>query len=208
MFKFSTKEDKFYNMLSQSADLVNESAKVLRESLDCLEKKDEKTKKISDLEDKGDELVRVLIGELNESFITPIDREDIYAIVKEMDKILDLMNSIMHRFIMFDIPKPTEEIKKICDLLLDVTNELCEIMVELKTKGCKSKHIIEKIMKVSKIESNADKLFRTTITALFKSETNPIEVMKWKEIYQLVEDTIDNCEKIANIIEGVVIKNA
>ena len=208
MFNFGAKEDKFYNMLSQSADLVNETAKVLRDSLDCLDKKNEEAKKISDLEDKGDELVRILIGELNESFITPIDREDIYAIVKEMDKILDRMNSIMHRFIMFDISEPKYEIKEICDLLVNVTNELCEIMVELKTKGCKSKDIITKIMNVSKLESKADKVFRETVTTLFKSETNPIEVMKWKEIYQLVEDTIDNCEKIANIIEGVVIKNA
>ncbi|HCW52215.1 MAG TPA: DUF47 domain-containing protein [Clostridium sp.] len=208
MFKFNAKEDKFYNMLSQSADLVNESAKVLRESLNCLEKKNENAKKTSELEDKGDELVRVLTGELNESFITPIDREDIYAIVKEMDKILDRMNSIMHRFIMFDISEPKEEIKTICDLLVDVTDELHEIMVELKTKGCKSKDILAKIMNVSKLESKADKVFRTTIANLFKSEANPIEVMKWKEIYQLVEDTIDNCEKIANIIEGVVIKNA
>lgn len=208
MFKFNAKEDKFYNMLSQSADLVNESAKVLRESLDHLDTKNEEAKKIADLEDKGDELVRVLIGELNESFITPIDREDIYEIVKEMDNVLDSMNSIVHRFIMFDISKSTEELKTICDLLLDATNGLCDIMVELKTKGCKSKDILNKIMNVSAIESKADKVFRKTVAVLFKSETNPIEVIKWKEIYQLVEDTIDKCEKIVNIIEGVVIKNA
>ena len=208
MFNFNNKEDKFYDMLSQSAKLVNESAKVLRESLDCLEKRDEQVKKTSILEDNGDALVRTLTKELNEAFITPIDREDLYEIVKEMDNILDCINSIMHRFIMFDITECTDEIKTVCDFLLNSTEDLYSIMNELKVNGCKSNNITNTILNISSMESEADKVFRKTVALLFKEETDPIKVMKWKEIYQITENTIDNCEKVANIIEGVVIKNA
>ena len=208
MFKLNNNEDKFYHMLSKSALIVNESAKVLRDSLENLAERDTQVQKTSILEDKGDELVRTLTKELNEAFITPIDREDIYEIVKEMDNILDCINSIMHRFIMFDITEATNEIKDVCNFLLNSTEDLYSIMNELKINGCKSKNIIEKIMNISSIESQADKVFRKTVALLFKEEKDPIKVMKWKEIYQITENTIDNCEKVANIIEGVVIKNA
>jgi len=208
MFNSNKKEDKFYDMLCQSAKLVNESATVLRETLQCLDKRDEQLKKASIIENNGDALVRTLTKELNEAFITPIDREDIYEIVKEMDNILDYITSIMHRFIMFDITKSTEEIKTVCNLLLNSTEDLCSIMNELKANGCKSSSIKNAITSISSIESEADKVFRKTVAILFKEEKDPITVMKWKEIYQIIENTIDNCEKVANIIEGVVIKNA
>lgn len=208
MLKFNNKEDNFYNMLSKSAQTVHESAKVLRESLDCLDKSEEQVKKTSQLEDIGDDLVRTLTKELDEAFITPIDREDIYEIVKEMDNILDCINSVMHRFIMFDIRKSTDEIRESCNFLLKSTEGLCDLINEIRINGCRSKALLQKIRDISSIESEADKVFRKAVALLFKYEKDPITVMKWKEIYQITENTIDNCEKVANIIEGVVIKNA
>ena len=208
MFKFNNKEDRFYDMLSKSAQTAHESAKVLRESLDCLEKREEQVEKTSKLEDIGDELVRTLTKELDEAFITPIDREDLYEIVKEMDNILDCINSIMHRFIMFDITKSTDYIREGCNFLLKSTEGLCDLINEIRLNGCRSKDLIQKIITISSIESEADKVFRKAVALLFKYEKDPINVMKWKEIYQITENTIDNCEKVANIIEGVVIKNA
>lgn len=208
MFKFNNKEDKFYDMLSESANTVHESAKILRSSLDCLDKKEEQLKKTAALEDAGDALVRTLTKELDEAFITPIDREDIYEIVKEMDNILDCINSIMHRFIMFDITTATSEIIQASDFLLNITESLCDLMNEIRLNGCQSKNLLDKIMYISSIECEADKLFRKAVALLFRYEKDPITIMKLKEIYQITENTIDNCEKVANIIEGVVIKNA
>ncbi|AOR24826.1 DUF47 domain-containing protein [Clostridium taeniosporum] len=201
------KEDKFYQMLLKSAEIVNKSAVELKNSLECLEKKELQVKKTSELENIGDELVRTLIKELNDAFITPIDREDIYEIIKEMDNILDLINSLAHRFIMFEITESTEELKELCNMLVQATQELVILMSELKLHGCKSKDINKKIINISKIESESDKIFRKTVQQLLKYEENPIIIMKWKEIYQILEDTVDNCEKVANIVERVVIKN-
>ena len=208
MFKFNNKEDKFYDMLSESANTVHESAKIFRSSLDCLDKKEEQLKKTTALEDAGDALVLTLTKELDEAFITPIDREDIYEIVKEMDNILDCINSIMHRFIMFDITNATSEIIQASDFLLNITESLCDLMNEIRLNGCKSKNLLDKIRYISSIEYEADKLFRNAVALLFRYEKDPITIMKLKEIYQITENTIDNCEKVANIIEGVVIKNA
>lgn len=208
MFKKNSKEDKFYEMLSKSANIVNESAKELRANLDLLANRETNVNKTELLEDKGDELVRNIIKELNEAFITPIDREDIYEIVKNMDNILDLISSTMHRFIMFNIKESTEECKVLSDMLVEITENLIYLMDELKVNGCKSKNINEKIMSVCNVESAADKVFRKTVGELFRSETNPLVVIKWKEIYQIIENAIDNCQRVAIIVEGVVIKNA
>lgn len=207
-FKSKKKEDKFFDILSKSANTVNESANVLKNGLDSLEKSEEHVKKTAQLEDIGDELVRTLTRELDEAFITPIDREDLYEIVKEMDNILDGINSIQHRFIMFDIKESTVEVREQIELFVKATEKICGLMDELKTNGCRSKHLIEKIMEISKTESEADRVVRKTVAHLFKNEKDPITIIKWKEIYQIIEDTIDNCEKVANIVEGVVIKNA
>lgn len=208
MFKHKSKEDKFYKLFLESAKNVNEAAMILRANLDSLSNKELDVKKTEALEDKGYKLVRKTIKELSEAFITPIDREDVYSIVKGMDSILDLINSTMHRFIMFNINESTEESKVLVDMLVQITKELIELMDELRVKGCKSKQIHQKISNIIKIEHKTDKIFMKAVAELFEKETDSLTVMKWKEIYQILENTIDNCEKVANVVEEVVIKNA
>ncbi|SFC16319.1 DUF47 domain-containing protein [Clostridium uliginosum] len=208
MFKFNPKEDKFHKMFLEAARNVNEGAVALRVSLDSLSNKEFEVNKIEELEHKGDRLVNDVVKELNEAFITPIDREDIYALIKKMDDILDLINSTMHRFVMYDIMESTDESKLLADMIVECTKHILELMNGLISVGNKAKRIKETIISIHKIESEADCLFRKTVAELFKNETNAIEVIKWKEIYQILENTIDKCEKVANTVEGVVIKNA
>ena len=208
MFNLKPKEDKFYKLFLEAAQNVNEGAIILRESLDSLSDKELNVKKIEDLEHKGDKLVTIVVKELNEAFITPIDREDIYSLIKKLDDVLDLINSTMHRFLMYDINKSTDESKLLADMIVECTKHILELMNGLNSVGNKAKRIEETIISIHKIESEADSLFRKTVSELFKNETNAIEIIKWKEIYQILENTIDNCEKIANTVEGVVIKNA
>lgn len=205
---FASKEDKFFLILVKSANIVKESAQLLRANLDSLKDKEDNVVKIENLEGEADELLRSVTKELDEAFITPIDREDIYQIIKFMDNILDLISSTMHRFIMFHINESTEECKQLCDMLVKITTNLVDVMEELKVNGCRSKNIGSKINSVAKIENNADVLFRKTVAVLFEKESEVLNIIKWKEIYQIIENTIDGCKEIANIVEGVVIKNA
>ena len=208
MFNLKPKENKFDKLFLEAAQNVNEGAKILRKSLDSLSDKESNVNKIEALEHEGDKLVTIVVKELNEAFITPIDREDIYSLIKKLDDVLDLINSTMHRFLMYDINESTNEAKLLADMIVDSTVHILELMKGINSVGNKAKYINETIINIHKIESEADSLFRKTVSELFKNETNTIEIIKWKEIYQILENTIDNCEKIANTVEGVVIKNA
>jgi len=208
MFNFKPKEDRFYKLILEAAENVNDGAVTLRASLDSLSEKELNVIKIQELEHKGDKLVSITTKALSEVFITPIDREDIYSLIKRLDDILDLINSTMHRFLMYDINTSTSESKSFADIIVECTEHILELMKALNSVGNKKIYIKEKIICIHKIESEADCLYRKTIADLFKNEKNPIEIIKWKEIYQILENTIDKCEKIANTVEGVVIKNA
>lgn len=207
MFNLNPKEDKFYKMFSDASKNVYDAAILLRKSVDSLENKEIEVKDIEILEHKGDSMVHDIIQELNVCFITPIDREDIYAIAKNMDDILDLIDSTMHRFVMFNVSKATNESKVLCDLIVDATRELVDLMDELKLMN-KSNYINQKIISINKIENEGDTFFRDTVAKLFRNETDTLTILKWKEIYQILEDTIDSCERVANIVEGVVMKHA
>lgn len=207
MFNLNPKEDKFYKMFSDASKNVYDAAILLRKSVDFLENKEIEVKDIERLEHKGDSMVHDIIQELNVCFITPIDREDIYAIAKNMDDILDLIDSTMHRFVMFNVDEATNESKILCDLIVDATRELVDLMDELKLMN-KSNNINPKIISINKIENEGDTFFRDTVAKLFRSETDTLTILKWKEIYQMLEDTIDSCERVANIVEGVVMKHA
>ena len=206
MINLNPKEDKFYKMFILAAKNVNEAANILRQTMDNLQQKETNACEVERLEHKGDKMVHSIIQELNKSFITPIDREDIYAIAKEMDDILDSIDSTIHRFIMFNIDEITEEAKMLSNFIVDSTNEIIGIMSELKNMK-KSNDIMEKIIYVNKIENDGDTYFRQAIKDLFDNHTDVLKIIKWREIYQFLEDTIDSCEKVANIIEGVVMKN-
>lgn len=206
MFNLNPKEDKFYKMFIEAAQNVEEGAKVLRKSLDSLSNIELNVSKIEELEHNGDRLVNVMVKELNDSFITPFDREDMYLLIKRLDDILDLINSTIHRFVMFNVTESTEPAKYLADMIIKSTKLISELMDELHLIAGKN-NINEKIVTINQIESEVDRLFRNTVGDLFRNEKDPIEIIKWKEIYQILENTIDKCEKIANIVEGVVIKN-
>ncbi|ABR33946.1 MULTISPECIES: DUF47 domain-containing protein [Clostridium] len=206
MFNLNPKEDKFYKMFIEAAQNVEEGAKVLRESLNSLSNIELNVSKIEELEHNGDRLVNVMVKELNDSFITPFDREDMYLLIKRLDDILDLINSTIHRFVMFNVTESTEPAKYLADMIIKSTKLISELMDELHLIAGKN-NINEKIVTINQIESEVDRLFRNTVGDLFRNEKDPIEIIKWKEIYQILENTIDKCEKIANIVEGVVIKN-
>jgi len=207
MFNLNPKEDKFYKMFVEAAQNVDEAAMVLRKSLDSLSNIDLNVSKIEELEHNGDRLVNTMVKELNDSFITPFDREDMYLLSKRLDDILDLINSTIHRFVMFNVTESTDASKYLADMIIKSTKLIVELIGELHLIGSKNS-ISEKIITINQIESEVDRLFRTIVGDLFRNEKDPIEIIKWKEIYQILENTIDKCEKIANIIEGVVIKNA
>ncbi|OBR94798.1 MULTISPECIES: DUF47 domain-containing protein [Clostridium] len=207
MFAFTPKEDKFYEFFVQTANIAYTEAKLLLDFLNNLENSEENLKKLKEVEHEGDKKQHEILEQLNKTFITPIDREDIYAIANDMDNIIDYMESTASRFVMFNVNECTEDAISLSKMIVQCCKELIIIMEELKNMKT-SKQLSKKIIEVNRIEEEGDVVSRKAIGDIFRKDIEVIDVIKWREIYQYLEDTLDACEDLANVIEGVVMKNA
>lgn len=207
MFRITAKEGIFFELFVNTSADTCLAANMLEELMTNYVDVTNKIRAIEEIEHKCDSHVHRMLEQLNHSFITPIDREDIYLIAKELDNITDYIESTAHRFRMFNVTGIRDEAKQLAKLIVQCTKELMDVMSELKRMKS-SKILKEKIIEVNRIEDDGDEIFRSAMQRLFVSENNPIEVIKWKEIYEYLENTLDACEDVANIIEGVVMKNS
>ncbi|MFA6309518.1 MAG: DUF47 family protein [Clostridia bacterium] len=207
MFMTSKREEVFFDMFVETADIICQAAELLEDLMLDYTNVLEKVAKIEEKEHECDSIVHAILEQLNKAFITPIDREDIYLIAKEMDNITDSIEATAHRFKMMNVKEIRPDALELSKLILPCTLELKGVMTELKFMKT-SKSLQKRIIEVNRIEDEADEYFRNGVTNLFKCESNSIEVIIWKEIFEYLENTFDMCEDVANIVEGVVMKHA
>lgn len=207
MFGVSSKEELFFTLFVESIQCAHKAAENLEKLMNNYQDINEQIKVIEEIEHEGDKCVHRIIHQLNKSFITPIDREDIFLIAKELDNITDYIESTAHRFRMLNVKTVKEDAKKMATLIVQCTKELKDIIANLKHMK-KNSSLREKIIEINRIENVGDEIFRDAITSLFACEKDPIEVIKWKEIFEYLENTLDACEDVANSAEGVIMKNA
>jgi predicted phosphate transport protein (TIGR00153 family) len=203
----SDKETAFFNDFETASEIAYQSAVILQ---DLVLRYTEAEQRISELEAKeheGDRLVHAMMDKLNKSFITPMDREDLLAISKEIDTVTDEIESGAHLFTMFNVKVVKDDAKTFVRLIVQSTAELHALTKEMKNFK-KSKALKSKVVEINRIENEGDKLFRSAVHTLFTEEKDPLEVMKWKEIYEYLETMLDACEHTANLILGVVMKHA
>ncbi|MBU3137363.1 DUF47 family protein [Clostridium gasigenes] len=206
MISVKRKEDKFFDMFVDFSKKVHKSALMMRDFMNDTSNAEVKYQEIKDLEKQCDEMLHSIYTELDNSFITPIDREDIHAIGNALDDIIDYIETTSSRILIFDIKETRGYINEFCDLIVEATSEVINLMVEFKIMK-KSKILQEKIWLINKLEDAGDILYRNSLKQLFK-ETDAIEIIKWKEILERMEKAIDSCEDVANMVKGVVMKNA
>lgn len=207
MFRPTSKEERFFDYFIETSEIICKAASLLDDLTNNYVNVNEKIKSIEDAEHACDIIVHKILNELNKSFITPIDREDIYLIARELDNITDDIEAAAQRFSMFNVKEVKPDAIVLSKLIVNATKELKNVIIEMKNMK-KSKKLEEKIIEVNNIEDEADSAFRDAMTNLFLTEQDAIEVIKWKEIIDFFENTIDACEDVANIIEGVVMKHA
>lgn len=207
MFSIKPKDEMFFDLFKKGVQISNSAAKELRKLMDELDNPDKRLANLTGLEHEGDTVTHSLIEYTNKMFITPLDREDIFNITREIDNVTDNIDSTGHRFYMYYIDKPTAEAVDMLDKLVAATEELVNIVSELKTLH-KSSTMIDKIIYVNTIENEADQIYRKAIRKLYENPSDVLYVTKWKDIYKYIEDSIDTCEKLANEIRGVVMKYA
>lgn len=160
---------------------------------------------VKDIEHQGDEQKRKIITMLNTTFITPLDREDIYGLATALDSILNLIDASAQRFVTYRVEKPTVEAKELAFIIVRCCHTLSTALNHL---GKRHDDIFEQCVELNSLENEADKVCREAISRLFDEERDPIQLIKWKEIYEILERTTDKCEDAANILESVVVKNA
>lgn len=162
-------------------------------------------KKIKELEHKGDNICHSIYEELNQTFITPFDREDIYKLTSSLDDVLDLINGSAQRIIYFSIKHADVEVISLCDIVAMSSREINSAIKELKHYKT-SKTIRDNCIRINQLENNADDIFRASISKIMNEEKNFIELIKKKEILETIEQATDYTEDVANIILSILMK--
>lgn len=198
----------FFDLFVKSAKYFNASAQLLDDVMVDYSKAGEKAKEIQKLEHEADAVNDEIIDKLNQSFITPIDREDIYAIANSLDDGVDLMQSTVQRIFMYHTAEPLEGAIQISRLLIEATQELVNAFEQLADLQKNKDGILECLQRIYTFESEGDKIFRLEIAYLFEKEKDPIELVKWKDVMEYLEETLNHCEELADLIRGVVMKYA
>lgn len=207
LFSLSPKDEKFYNLFIENVQTVYQGALLFHELVNDYSNPEEKLVEIKKIEKLGDVQEHTITNELNKTFITPFDREDIFLISKRIDDIIDLLEACASRFVMFNVKEVKEEVKIVSELIVRSCKNIINLMTEFKNIKNSNK-LKDIIIEINKIEEEGDIIFRKAVRELFVDEIPVLEVIKWREIYQYVENTLDACEDLANTIEGVAMKNA
>jgi predicted phosphate transport protein (TIGR00153 family) len=204
MFNFIPKETAFFDLFRKAAHNMIEGSRLLKEMTETFDKPVEQARRIKDIEHIGDGLTHDIARKLNQTFITPIDREDIHGLASALDDILDIVEAIADRFVVFKITKPTEPAIKLADTLYKAS---VEVGAGIDRLGQSHADVTEFCVRVNTLENEGDRIMRDAISSLFEQEKDPIAVIKWKEIYENFEEGTDRCEDVANILERIALKH-
>ena len=199
------RERQFFALFRDNAANLMEGLKVLHTMLQGPSSEfTEHHRKLRDLEHQGDEITHRIHHELNRTFITPFDREDIYALANALDDVLDLVEETADTILLDRVDNITPEARQMGDILLQTGQEIVQAFDKLETRHEMTQHWV----RINDLENQADKVTRQAIGTLFQNSQDPIYIIKWKDVYSLLEKTVDRTEDMANILESVTIKNA
>jgi uncharacterized protein len=207
MFNLSPREEKFFVFFDEFGKIVSEATEKLKYFTDNLENPEIQFREIEEIEHRGDKLLHDIMEALNKTYLTPFDREDIYAIAKGLDDIVDFVEATASRFILFNVTEVNVHAKVLADKIAQSGQEVITLMKELRNMK-NNKKLTASIIQINKLEDLGDNDFRVAVRTLFTSKVPDIEVIKWREIYEFYEQTLDACEDLADIVEGVVMKHA
>jgi predicted phosphate transport protein (TIGR00153 family) len=204
------REGRFFNLFDSHAKLIVDGALALADVLrhyDVHKDRETGIKLIEDAEHAADRITHETVQLLHTTFVTPFDRDDIHRLISRMDDVLDLIQDTGESLVLYDIQKVTPEATQLAELLLRCA-ERVQSAVGLMASMADAPAILKICQEIDKLESDADKVMRTAISALFRNETDAHQVIKLKAVYEALESATDKCQDVANVIESVVLENA
>jgi len=202
--KLLPRERVFFDLFTQQADNVHQGAGALVELLEKYENVEVQAEKIKRHEHTGDELTHNLLTRLNQTFVTPFDREDIHNLSSKVDDVLDLIDAVAARLVIYNVQRIRPGFADLAKILQQCTAEVRQAVSMLERQKGMLDHCIE----INRLENEGDRLSRTMTAKLFDEEKDPVELIKWKELIEVLETAIDKCEDVANVLEAVNLKSA
>lgn len=201
------REEKFFDQFEQGTRTLVEAANLLLGLLKDFQDVPAKVAALKDLEHRVDDLVRETTERLNRTFITPFDREDIHALISQIDDVADFIEGAADRILLYRVQTSRPEAVALAEIIVQVTAATHDAVTQLRSlKGAGD--ILRKCSEIKRLEEAGDKVHREAVAQLFEKEKDPIALIKWKEIFENLEEAIDRCEDMAEIIEGIALKHA
>ncbi len=204
MVRIIPRETKFFDLFAEVAGNVTDGARLLMALLEDFDNIEIKVDKLKEIEHKGDDLTHSIMTKLNQTFITPFDREDIHRLASAMDDVLDFVNAAGQRLLLYKIRSAPAAASELARLVVRQSEELNKAVILLeKTQG-----VMEHCVEINRLEDEADRVCREAIGKLFEQEKDAIQLIKMKELYEVLEVATDKAEDAANVLEAVVLKSA
>jgi hypothetical protein len=198
------REQKFFRMFTDVSENLIEGARLLHDMLKNPVDLQSRTKRLQEVEHRGDEMTHNIIRMLNQTFITPFDREDIHRLTSSLDDVLDFVNGAAVRMALYRITAPPPAAADLAALIVSQSEELSKGVSLLES----NKKVLDHCTEVNRLENEADRISRRAIAELFDQEKDPIQLIKIKELYEVLETATDKAEDAANVLEAVVLKSA
>jgi uncharacterized protein len=202
--RFLPREEDFFDLFAKQAANINAGANALLKLLSHYTGVPEQVQIVKAFEHEGDEITHAIFTKLNQTFITPFDREDIHELCSQLDDIIDLIDAAASRFVLYRVDAVRPGTIELVQVLVSATTEVQAAICAMEVPEKALKHCIE----INRYENDSDRLCRTLIAQLFDEEKDPVQIIKWKEIFEVIETAVDKCEDVANVIQGVILKSA
>ncbi len=201
------KEENFFDYFEELANKIEEGGQFFLEMTRNRNYSAARVSRLKEIEHEADGIAHKTYKRMHKTFLTPLDREDIYALVNKMDNIMDAIESTAIRLHMYQVKKPDDAIIKQAEILFQAIGKIRSVVRGLRNMK-NSQMILDGCVEIHTLENAGDVVLRAIITDLFIKEKDAIELLKWKEIFELLEEAIDGCENVSNIVEGIVLKHA
>jgi predicted phosphate transport protein (TIGR00153 family) len=198
------KDKTFFDLFAQSGENALRAARLLEEMLSGWPDRADLARDILLAEQEGDRITHTMIQRLNATFVTPLDREDIYALATQLDDIVDYVEEVADFMGLYKIEAPMEQAQEMATVLVKACEELAQVLHQLRGFKDLERHWIE----IHRLENDGDRLSRDAVASLFAEGTDPMVVIRWKDIFAVLERAIDSTETAAHIVEGIAIKNS
>src|SRR5213080_3135828 len=201
---FAPREREFFDLFEEAGANIVRAAELLERMLESWPDHSELARDVVVCEQEGDRITHDIIQRLNQTFVTPIDREDIYALASALDDIVDFTEEVADYLGLYKVEAPMEQSQRLAHVLLQASRAVADAIPRLRGFKDISHYTVE----INRLENDGDRIVREAVASLFDTGIDPMVVIRWKDLFERLEAAIDSTEKVANILEGIVIKNS